>query len=158
VLRNYGSRTKYYSEIKGVNSRLDALQAAFLRVKLKLLDEWNDRRRAVAQQYLEGLSGVADLRLPIVAAGADPVWHLFVIRYPHRSKLQHRLNKAGIGTLIHYPIPPNLSKAYADAGFKRGDFPIAEELAQTTLSLPIGPHLDAADATRTINAVRRFAR
>jgi dTDP-4-amino-4,6-dideoxygalactose transaminase len=158
VLRNYGSRTKYYSEIKGVNSRLDALQAAFLRVKLKLLDEWNDRRRAVAQQYLEGLSGVADLRLPIVAAGADPVWHLFVIRYSHRSKLQHRLNKAGIGTLIHYPIPPHLSKAYADAGFKRGDFPIAEELAQTTLSLPIGPHLDAADATRTINAIRRFAR
>ena len=139
VLRNYGSRKKYYNEVKGINSRLDALQAAFLRVKLKWLDEWNDRRRAIARQYLDGLFDLADLQLPGIAAGADPVWHLFVIHHPQRNRLQQQLNEAGIGTLIHYPLPPHLSQAYADAGFKRGDFPITEELAEKTLSLPIGP-------------------
>jgi dTDP-4-amino-4,6-dideoxygalactose transaminase len=157
VLRNYGSRTKYYNEVKGVNSRLDALQAAFLRVKLKYLDEWNQRRRNVARQYLEALSDVVDLQLPRVPADAEPAWHLFVIHHPERDKLQHRLHEAGISTLIHYPVPPHLSEAYAEAGFKRGDLPITEHLAQTTLSLPIGPHLDATSVTSVIDAVRRLA-
>ena len=157
VLRNYGSRKKYYNEVKGVNSRLDTLQAAFLRVKLKWLDEWNDRRRAIARQYFEELSGTANLQLPGVGAGADPVWHLFVIHHPQRDRLQQRLNEAGIGTLIHYPLPPHLSQAYADAGFMRGDFPITEKLAEKTLSLPVGPHLDVTSIACVINAVRNFS-
>lgn len=157
VLRNYGSRKKYYNEVKGINSRLDALQAAFLRVKLKWLDEWNDRRRAIARQYLDGLFDMADLQLPGIAAGADPVWHLFVIHHPQRNRLQQQLNEAGIGTLIHYPLPPHLSQAYADAGFKRGDFPVTEELAEKTLSLPIGPHLDAAAIGYVVDTVLKFS-
>jgi dTDP-4-amino-4,6-dideoxygalactose transaminase len=156
VLRNYGSRRKYYNEVKGVNSRLDALQAAFLRVKLKYLDEWNKRRRSIAHRYLEALSGIADLQLPALAAETEPAWHLFVIHHPERDRLQQRLQETGIGTLIHYPVPPHLSEAYAEAGFRRGDFPITESLAQTTLSLPIGPHLGGANVSSVISAVRKF--
>jgi len=141
VLRNYGSKKKYYNDIKGYNSRLDELQAAFLRVKLKKMDEWNGRRCAVAENYLQGLRGAADLILPFVPAWAEPAWHLFVVRHPKRNLLQQKLTGADIGTLIHYPVPPHLSGAYADAKWKRGDFPIAEELSDTVLSLPMGPHL-----------------
>ena len=141
VLRNYGSKKKYYNEVKGYNSRLDELQAAFLRVKLKKMDEWNGRRRAVAENYLQGLCGVTDLTLPFVPAWAEPVWHLFVVRHPKRDLLQQKLTEADIGTLIHYPVPPHLSGAYADAKWARGNFPIAEELSDTVLSLPMGPHL-----------------
>src|SRR5439155_21090665 len=96
VPKTYGSRKKYYNEVKNINSRLDVLQAAFLRVKLKWLDEWRDRRRAIARQYLDGLFDMADLQLPGIAAGADPVWHLFVIHHPQRNRLQQQLNEAGI--------------------------------------------------------------
>ena len=136
VLRNYGSQKKYYNEVKGYNSRLDELQAAFLRVKLKKLDEWNERRRTVANQYLAGLHGVPGLIQPFVPGWAEPVWHLFVVRHPQRDAFQQKLAAADIGTLIHYPVPPHLSGAYADAGWKRGAFPIAEELASSVLSLP----------------------
>ena len=141
VLRNYGSQKKYYNEVKGYNSRLDELQAAFLRVKLKKLDQWNARRRGVAGQYLAGMSGLPGLTLPFVPAWSEPVWHLFVIRHSQRDALQQRLTEAEIGTLIHYPVPPHLSGAYAGAGWERGAFPIAEELANSVLSLPMGPHL-----------------
>jgi dTDP-4-amino-4,6-dideoxygalactose transaminase len=141
VLRNYGSKKKYYNDVKGYNSRLDELQAAFLRVKLKKMDEWNGRRRAVAGKYLQGLHGAANLTLPFVPTWAEPVWHLFVVRHPKRDLLQQKLTEADIGTLIHYPVPPHLSGAYADAKWKRGNFPIAEKLAETVLSLPMGPHL-----------------
>ena len=140
-LRNYGSKKKYYNEEKGHNSRLDELQAAFLRVKLKRLDEWNDRRRAIAARYLADLDDQTNLTLPFVPEWAEPVWHLFVVRHLKRNDLQQKLSAADIGTLIHYPVPPHLSGAYADAGWKRGAFPIAEELADTVLSLPMGPHL-----------------
>lgn len=153
TLRNYGSKEKYYNEIKGYNSRLDELQAAFLQVKLKKLDEWNLRRRKVAARYLAGLSGPDNLTLPFTPEWAEPVWHLFVVRHPHRGALQQALTDAGIGTLIHYPVPPHLSGAYSDAGWKRGAFPIAEELADTVLSLPMGPHLSESQVDRVVAAI-----
>ena len=143
-LRNYGSRRRYFNEVKGVNSRLDELQAAFLRVKLKKLDDWNNRRRSVAARYLAEMRGIPELTLPFTPDWSDPVWHLFVIRHSARDQLQQKLTEAGIGTLIHYPVPPHLSGAYSDFrppvdGFS--SLPIAECLARTVLSLPMGPHL-----------------
>ena len=156
VLRNYGSRAKYYNEVKGVNSRLDPIQASFLRVKLKHLDNWNGRRRNVAQRYLEALKGCPDLILPSVARGAEPAWHLFVLRHSRRDKLQKHLNESGIGTLVHYPVPPHLSGAYADGNWKRGSFPITEELADTVLSIPIGPHLGNDQVAFVIHTLQAF--
>ena len=141
MLRNYGSQVRYNHEIKGVNSRLDALQAAFLRVKLKHLDEWNNRRQNIARHYLKAMTEIPELTLPFVPQWAEPVWHLFVVRYQQRDNLQNFLTKCKIGTLIHYPVPPHLSKAYAEHGRKFGDYPISEKMADTMLSLPMGPHL-----------------
>jgi len=152
-LRNYGSRRKYYNEYVGFNSRLDELQAACLRVKLKHLDDWNRRRKTIARLYSERLKNIPQLVLPFVPDWADPVWHLFTIRHPQRDSLQKHLTEAGIGTLIHYPVPPHLSQAYANAGWKPGDFPIAEEIAQTTLSLPMGPHLSLAQAEEVAEVI-----
>ena len=140
VLHNYGSRVKYVNEVQGVNSRLDPLQAAVLRVKLAHLDEWTGRRRALAATYQAGLAG-SGLTLPHVPEWADPAWHLYVVGSPDRTSLQERLTKAGIGSLIHYPIPPHLQAAYAGAGHRPGSLPIAERLAGEVLSLPIGPQL-----------------
>jgi dTDP-4-amino-4,6-dideoxygalactose transaminase len=156
VLRNYGSRAKYHNEVKGVNSRLDPLQAGFLRVKLQHLDSWNERRGKVAQRYLEGLRDCSELVLPKVATSAEPVWHQFVLRHPLRDELQKYLNESGLGTLIHYPVPPHLSGAYAEGGWKRGDFPITEDLANTVLSIPIGPHLGDDKISFIIQTLRTF--
>lgn len=156
LLRNYGSRVKYFNEVKGYNSRLDPLQAAFLTVKLHHLDEWNRRRKAVAEYYLNSLSGISRLVLPEVLEGADHVWHVFVVRCEARDALQKHLAERGIGTLIHYPVPPHLSEAYVEQGFRRGDFPIAEASASTVLSLPIGPHLSLEHANRVAEVVREF--
>jgi dTDP-4-amino-4,6-dideoxygalactose transaminase len=157
TLRNYGSKKKYENESQGYNSRLDELQAAFLRVKLRKLDEWNQRRRAVAARYLNELSGVLGLKLPCVPEWAEPVWHLFAVRHRQRDKLQAALAAADVVTLIHYPIPPHLSGAYAEAGWKPGDFPVAEEIAKTELSLPMGPHLGAEEQEIAIRAVRQLS-
>jgi dTDP-4-amino-4,6-dideoxygalactose transaminase len=156
TLRNYGSKEKYYNEIKGYNSRLDELQAAFLRVKLKKLDEWNQRRRDVAAHYLAKLSGLPGLILPFVPVWAEPVWHLFVVQHPKRDELQRKLTEADIGTLIHYPVPAHLSGAYADGLWKQHDFPVAEELAGTVLSLPIGPHLSRKQTDQVIKETCRI--
>ncbi len=153
VLRNYGSRKKYYNEVKGYNSRLDEMQAALLRVKLKYLDEWNKRREVIANRFLQELKPMNGLVLPHVPEWAEPVWHLFVVRHPQRDGLQQKLNAAGIGTLIHYPVPAHLSGAYEDLGWKRGTFPLAEASADTVLSLPIGPHLTSKQAGEVIEAV-----
>jgi len=158
TLRNYGSKQKYYNEVKGYNSRLDEMQSALLRVKLRVLDQWNQRRAAVAQRYLQELHPSGGLVLPLVPAGAEPVWHLFVVRHPGRNALQKKLNADGIGTLIHYPVPPHLSGAYADAGWKRGDFPLAEASADTVLSLPIGPHISGEQVDAVIASVNRALR
>ena len=149
VLRNYGSRVKYDNEIKGYNSRLDELQAAFLRVKLTKLNEWNERRRKVAKHYLEELAPLKDLTMPFVPEWAEPVWHLFVVRHPQRDVLQKRLTEAGIVTLIHYPIPPHISDAYASE-FSGTRFSITERLAKTTLSLPIGPHVNSENIIQIV--------
>ena len=156
MLRNYGSKQKYYNECKGFNSRLDELQATFLRVKLKTLDEWNERRRALAESYLKELRSLDGLTLPMVPLWAAPVWHLFVIRNSKRDELKCALTEAGIGTLIHYPIPPHLSGAYAEMNLSPGSFPIAEQLAQTVLSLPMGPHMTAKQARYVIDTVNSF--
>lgn len=144
VLRNYGSRVKYLNEVKGFNSRLDPIQAAVLRVKLRVLDEWNERRREIAQRYLEGLAG-SGLVLPQVPEWAEPVWHLFVVRHPERDALVKRLNEAGVGTLIHYPVPPHLQGAYAEIGLGVGAFPVAERMAGDVVSLPMGGQMAVED-------------
>jgi len=143
LLRNYGSRQKYVNEVAGVNSRLDPVQAAVLRVKLKVLDAWTNRRRAVADAYTEGLKD-AGLILPHVPDWAEPVWHLYVVRTSDREALQARLTKAGIGTLIHYPIPPHMQAAYVELGIVSDALPLARDLAGEVLSLPLGPQLDMA--------------
>ena len=182
VLRNYGSRRKYVNEVQGYNSRLDPIQAAVLRVKLKVLDEWNGRRKAIADVYRQSLPHVARIEssgiqgewatlsafslapqlagqddnawlIPHVADYADSVWHLFVIRTRHREALQQQLTNAGIGTMIHYPIPPHLQAAYAGLGYQPGDFPIAEAMAGEVLSLPIGPQLGITAASSVMDAL-----
>jgi dTDP-4-amino-4,6-dideoxygalactose transaminase len=156
ALRNYGSTLKYYHERIGTNSRLDELQAAFLRVKLTKLNEWNARRKTIAHYYLNQLQGLPELVLPFVPADIDPVWHLFVVRHPCRDELQRHLSEAGIGTLIHYPVPPHLSGAYSDLGQCQGAYPIAEEQSRTVLSLPTGPHLNKEAQNHVIAAIRSF--
>jgi dTDP-3-amino-3,4,6-trideoxy-alpha-D-glucose transaminase len=156
LLRNYGSRAKYHHEQQGVNSRLDELQAAFLRVKLKQLDAWNARRGRLAMLYRQTLAALPGLTLPAVASWALPVWHLFVVQHARRDDLRRYLEQAGIWSLIHYPTPPHLSPAYAQRGWKGGRLPITERLAGDVLSLPMGPHLQSADALRVSAAVKRF--
>lgn len=156
LLRNYGSSVKYRHEVKGFNARLDELQAAILRVKLSRLEDWNLRRRQCANFYLSALSQVPGLILPHVADDVDPAWHLFVIRHAHRERFQEHLSRAGVETLIHYPIAPHLSGAYTDLGYRAGDFPIAEKIAATAISLPIGPHLTRAMQEKVVEAARTF--
>ena len=152
VLRNYGSRVKYVNEVQGTNSRLDPLQAAVLREKMRVLDAWNYRRRQIASQYLDALAGTS-LTLPVVPPWAEPVWHLFVVRHPQRDVLQQQLTSAAIGTLIHYPIPPHLQQCYItkDSSTK---YPLADLLARQLLSLPIGPHLQEDKVNQVINCLR----
>ena len=155
VLRNYGSRVKYVNEVPGYNSRLDPLQAAILRVKLAHLDEWNERRRAIAARYQQGLAGCG-LTLPQVPDWAEPVWHLYVVRHPRRDALQQALNEAGVGTLIHYPIPPHRQEAYSQAGWGQATYPLAERMADAVLSLPIGPHLTGSHIDEVVKHVAEF--
>lgn len=152
MLRNYGSRIKYKNEEKGLNSRLDELQAAFLRVKLLKLDEWNDRRRAIAERYLNEIHQ-ARIVLPFVPEWAEPVWHLFVVLATNRSDVQKNLDKSGIGTLIHYPVPPHLSEAYKELSYAEGDLAIARSLSKSVLSIPIGPHLPARGVLSVISTL-----
>ncbi|WP_434782244.1 DegT/DnrJ/EryC1/StrS family aminotransferase [Ferrovum myxofaciens] len=157
ILRNYGSKTKYHHDIKGVNSRLDELQAALLRVKLRHLDEWNTRRKGIADYYLSQLTTTNKVMiLPHVASWAEPVWHLFVIRNPDRDKLQERLGEEGIGTMIHYPVPPHLQPAYACLGHSIGKFPIAEQMANSVLSIPIGPHVSFFQANEVSKSLLKL--
>jgi len=151
LLRNYGSREKYSHDIAGFNSRLDPVQAAVLRVKLTYLDTFNARRREIAGRYLMELQ---DVVLPRVIGSAEPVWHVFGVRHPQRAPLRQRLEKMGVGTLIHYPVPPHRSGAYRSLGFS---FPLTEELAATELSLPLNPHLTDEQVTEVIESVCRAA-
>jgi len=156
VLRNYGSQQKYYNEVVGYNSRLDELQAAMLRVKLPHLPEWTRQRQQIAAWYNQRLAGLPSLRLPTVADGATHVYHLYVVHSPHRTALQQHLTAAGIGTLIHYPVPPHRQQAYANLNLPAGSFPIAEELAATCLSLPMWPGMTEEHVEAVAAAIRSF--
>jgi len=156
ALRNYGSRRKHENEIKGYNSRLDELHAALLRVRLRHLDEWTERRRARARLYLSLLSGLP-LTLPHEPTWAEHAWHLFVIRTTQREALQSLLNARGVGTLIHYPIPPHLQPAYEELGLRAGALPVTEAIHREVLSLPIGPHLSEQQVRYAAAAVAECA-
>jgi dTDP-4-amino-4,6-dideoxygalactose transaminase len=154
MLRNYGSKNKYENELIGFNSRLDELNAAFLRVKLKYLDEWNRRRRDISAKYLSAFHDIKTIKLPYVDADVSHVWHLFVVRTDYRDEFIQHLDKNNIGTLVHYPIPPHLSDAYKQYRDFTPDLKIAENLSRTVVSLPIGPHL--TDVSKIISAIEEF--
>lgn len=157
TLRNYGSKVKYVNLETGVNSRLDEMQAAILRAKLPTLDAFNERRRVLAARYLEKLRGIPGVELPYVPQWAEPIWHLFTVRCDDRKRITDALDAARIGWLIHYPIPPHLQQAYRGLDMKQGDFPLAERIAQTTLSLPIGPHATTEQIDRVADVIRSAA-
>lgn len=154
-LRNYGSEKKYHNEVRGYNSRLDELQSAFLRAKLPLLDEDNARRASIASIYSDRLQGCEGLILPRTADGCTHVWHVYAVRHKKRDLLQQRLSEAGIGTMIHYPVPPHLQPAYAELGLTEGTFPISERIHKEVLSLPMGPTLRDDDLDVICDRLRK---
>jgi dTDP-4-amino-4,6-dideoxygalactose transaminase len=153
MLRNYGSRVKYQHEVAGYNSRLDELQAAFLRAKLEQLDAWNERRRSVAESYGRELKD-SGLELPFVPEWSEPVWHLYVVRSRNRDALKSHLERNGISTVIHYPVPPHKQSCYPD--FARRRLPVADLLAGEVLSLPISPFMREGDIEAVAAAVAGF--
>lgn len=155
ALGNYGSDYKYHHVYKGNNSRLDELQAAFLSAKLPFLEEVNDNRRAIANKYLDGIKN-SEIILPFVPDYSVPVWHVFGIRCKRRTELEKFLNKSGIGTNKHYPIPIHLQECYKDLGFKEGDFPIAEEISATELSIPMYYGMTDDEIQYVIDKVNEF--
>lgn len=155
MLRNYGSKVKYYNEIEGVNSRLDEIQAALLRVKLSHLDELTEERKKIANYYIQGITNEG-VELPKTVAGADHVYHLFVIRTEKRDALQDYLKNVGVQTQIHYPVPPHLAGCYQHLGYKKGDFPITEQFAAESLSLPLYNGMTDEEIDYVINAVNKF--
>lgn len=157
-LGNHGSAVKYQHDVIGMNSRLDAIQAVVLSAKLQRLDGWNERRRAAADRYAELLAGVDGVRLPSAADGNEHVWHLYVVRVEDRDAVLSRLQAAGIGAGIHYPVPLHLTGAYEHLGYARGAFPVSEEAADRMLSLPMFPHLTADQQERVADSLRRSLR
>ncbi len=156
LLRNYGSTVKYVHEVAGYNARLDEMQAAFLRVKLPVLEADNADRRRIAARYTQALAGTG-LGLPVVPEAALPVWHLYVVRHPDRDGFAARLREAGIQTMIHYPHPCHRQEAYRALNLPAGALPRSEQLHAEVLSLPIWPGMSDEDVTRVIDACRRLA-
>jgi dTDP-4-amino-4,6-dideoxygalactose transaminase len=148
LLANHGSEVKYQHPVLGFNSRLDTLQAVVLRAKLTRLDAWNDERREAADRYAALLAGIPGVRLPRVAPGNEHVWHLYVVRVADRDAVLARMNGAGIGAGIHYPVPVHATGAFADSGYRPGDFPVTERAAQEILSLPMFPGITPAQQER----------
>lgn len=155
MYRNYGSEKRYYNKVVGANSRLDELQAGLLRIRLKYAKELTAERRMLAARYSEEIKN-DKLILPRIREGADSVWHQYVIRTEHREELIAYLNELEIGTIIHYPIPPHLSEAYAYLGFGKGDYPITESYADTVLSIPMYNGMTQEEQTRVIEALNAF--
>ncbi len=147
------AKKKYINELEGVNSRLDPIQAAILRVKLKYLDSWNERRKIIASIYTKELNN-SSLILPHVPEWADPVWHLYVIRSNNRDLLKTRLNEAGVETILHYPIPPHLQDAFQNLKITEKSYPIARQIAGEVLSLPIGPHLEPQHSEKIVSILK----
>lgn len=156
ALRNYGKGKDAEFSYIGVNSRLDELQAGFLREKLDILDEWNSRRSKIASRYLDELAGISHLELPTIPERTQPNWHLFTILHKKRDLLQKYLAERGIETMVHYATPPHLSKAYRHLGWKKGSFPITENLATNILSLPMHAHLSVENVNHVINSIKLF--
>lgn len=157
MLRDHGQAQKYYHDMEGYNGRLDAIQAGILSVKLRRLPEWNELRREQAQRYAEMFSAEpAGVVLPFQAVRSRSVYHLYVVRVEQREELQRFLSAANIGTGIHYPIPLHLQKAYTSLPYRKGDFPVAERVAQEILSLPMFPSLTAGEQHRVVSAIREF--
>lgn len=154
--RNYGQSSRYVFDYVGINSRLDSLQAAVLSVKLSYLDQLNAERKRLAAMYDTALAEAGDIQVPWVRPGVEHVYHLYVIRTSRRDALQQFLERNGISTFIHYPVPPHLQPAYRHLGYQKGDFPITEELAATSLSLPLFPGMTEAEQTYIIEQVQRF--
>lgn len=155
-LREHGQSRKYYHDIEGYNGRLDAIQAAILRIKLRHLASWNEGRRRVAALYNEALSDVSEIRLPTETSDARHVYHLFVVRTERRDDLQAYLSKHQIATGLHYPLPLHLQSAYAARGWRRGDFPVSEHAAEHGISLPMFPELTESQIERVTDAIRSF--
>ncbi|MBI3043296.1 MAG: DegT/DnrJ/EryC1/StrS family aminotransferase [Betaproteobacteria bacterium] len=156
TLRNYGSERKREHEVKGSNSRLDELQAALLRVRLRRLDEWNERRRARARLYASLLAGTR-LSLPSEPPGTEHAWHLYVVRAAQRDALKRALEARGVDTLVHYPVPPHLQPAYQELGLGEGALPVSEAIHREVLSLPMGPHLSEEHARQVGAAAAEVA-
>ena len=155
ALGNYGSDYKYHHILKGNNTRLDEMQAAFLSAKLPHLDRMNEERRRIADRYLTEISNPA-IRLPVVGDGMIPVWHLFGIRCKERDRLERYLSEKGIGTNKHYPIPIHLQECYSDLGYKKGDFPIAEEISRTEISIPMYYGMTDEEVQYVVDAINKF--
>lgn len=155
VLRNYGSEKRYYNEVVGYNSRLDELQAGLLRVKLKHIFELEKEREKIAQRYLNEIKNPL-IQLPKIRENCSHVWHLFVVRINNREKFQRYLEENGIGSVIHYPIPPHLSEAYKYLGYKEGDFPITENYAKTVLTLPLYNGMTKEELDYVINIINKY--
>lgn len=153
-MRNYGSSERYKNDVLGLNSRLDPVQASVLSVKLKYLDEWNSRRSSIANTYLEELSEL-DITLPFVNNYNECVWHLFCIRVANRDRIRSKLMEFGIDTLIHYPIPPHMQRAYKYLSYKEDDFPISKSMSSELISLPIGPSLSDEHLEYIISSIKR---
>lgn len=153
LLGAHGSPRKYVHDTLGFNSRLDALQAVVLSVKLRRLDDWNEQRRAAAKRYEALLSGLEQVTLPVVADGSEPVWHLYVVQVDRRDEVLAALNADGIGAGIHYPTPVHLTGAFAGLGHRAGAFPVAEAMGERILSLPLYPGITAEQQERVAGAL-----
>ncbi len=156
MLRDYGRKGRYEHIVKGYNTRLDTVQAVALSAKLKRLDQWNRMRQQVAAWYQDELAGVSGVRLPKVGEDRSHVYHLYVVRVAERDRVLERLNEEGVGSLIHYPIPVHLQPAYQDAGYKKGDFPVAERIASEIISLPMFPHMSREQVKGVADVLKKI--
>lgn len=156
IIRNYGSDQKYYNRVKGFNSRLDELQASILNIKMPYLNQLNKERRHIAEIYTDQLKDCIEIVTPYTAPEAEHVFHLYVLLCDRRDELQKHLSENGIGTMIHYPVPPHLQEAYIDLGFKKGHFPLAEDIANRCLSLPLYPGLTGENIFKVTNCIKKF--
>jgi dTDP-3-amino-3,4,6-trideoxy-alpha-D-glucose transaminase len=155
MLRTYGWRRRDESEVKGLNSRLDELQAALLRVRLPMLESWNDRRRALAREYRERLAGVDGVSAPSAPEWAECVWHVFAVEVPDRDRVRRQLSERGVGTLVHYHPLPHLTRAYTNDGWRAGSLPVAERLSRREISLPLYPQLPREACAQVVEELAR---
>jgi dTDP-4-amino-4,6-dideoxygalactose transaminase len=156
MLRDHGQSKKYYHDVEGYNGRLDSIQAGILSRKLRLLAEWNEKRRAIADRYNKLLATIPGVITPFAPDSSRAVYHLYVIRAEDRAGLQKHLSEAAIDTGIHYPIPLHLQKAYSSYGYSTGDFPVTERIAAEILSLPMYPQLTCTQQDRVVDQISRF--